>query len=207
MKYNLLFATQVYQEKLTPSTRKLKLILKELTTESFQIEKMDALGRQWSKLNYKNGFTSYSSQDQLHQLSSTFMDLEKLIQNHLQKFLINLDYEITNKNLKMTDCWVNIMSKDTVHAPHIHPHSVISGTFYVALPKNSSGLRFYDPRNAQFMNAPNLRPSAKRHNQRFVTLNPRPGDLVLFESWLMHEVPLNISKEPRISISFNYDWK
>jgi uncharacterized protein (TIGR02466 family) len=32
------------------------------------------------------------------------------------------------------------------------------------------------------------------------------GQVVLFESWLRHEVPPNPSKAPRISISFNFSW-
>jgi len=32
------------------------------------------------------------------------------------------------------------------------------------------------------------------------------GTLVLFESWLRHEVPPNPAASPRISISFNYNW-
>ena len=207
MKSKLLFSTQIYQEKITPKVIALKSLLKEITIESFQIKKLDAAGRLWSKLNYPNGYTSYSSLDQVHQMSSTFGELEKLIRIHVAKFLKNLDYNVTVQNLKMTDCWVNIMSKNTIHTAHLHPKSIISGTFYVLAPKDCSGIKFHDPRTAQFMNTPQIKSSAKIHNQRFFTLNPKPGDIVLFESWLMHEVPLNISKEPRISISFNYDWK
>ena len=37
-----------------------------------------------------------------------------------------------------------------------------------------------------------------------VTLQPRPGEVVLWESWLRHEAPVNRAKSPRISVSFNY---
>jgi uncharacterized protein (TIGR02466 family) len=39
-----------------------------------------------------------------------------------------------------------------------------------------------------------------------VTLPARPGQLVLFESWLRHEVAANRSAAERVSISFNYSW-
>jgi uncharacterized protein (TIGR02466 family) len=39
-----------------------------------------------------------------------------------------------------------------------------------------------------------------------VTLRARPGQLVLFESWLRHEVAANRSAAERVSISFNYSW-
>jgi uncharacterized protein (TIGR02466 family) len=40
----------------------------------------------------------------------------------------------------------------------------------------------------------------------YVELPCRPGQLVMFESWLKHEVPANRGSEERISVSFNYDW-
>ncbi len=203
---DLLFVTQIYHEKLIASQVKLKSFVREIQKESGQIYQLDAAGKEWSKKNYPNGYTSYSSQDQLHRLSSTFTDLDQMIQKHIARYLRILEYNVTSKQLKMTDCWLNIMPENTIHTAHIHPQSVLSGTFYVSAPKNASGLQFQDPRLTQFMNAPEVKTDSKIQHQRFITLKPKAGDLVLFESWLKHEVPLNKSKEPRISVSFNYDW-
>ena len=41
----------------------------------------------------------------------------------------------------------------------------------------------------------------------FVYVKPQVGDVLLWESWLRHEVPMNLSEEDRISVSFNYAWK
>lgn len=202
-----LFATQIYHNKLLPNTKHLAQTIKDIKTESLQIQNIDKEGHLWSKTNYPNGYTSYSSQDQLHKMSSTFEALDQTVQTHVQKFLKKLDYNAKISDLKMTDCWINIMTQNAAHTAHAHPCSVISGTFYVALPKSASPLKFHDPRLMQFMNAPTIQPHAKLQNQRFVTIPSTPGDLILFESWLIHEVPLNLSKEPRISVSFNYDWK
>jgi uncharacterized protein (TIGR02466 family) len=207
MTSKLLFATQIYHAKLMTSGTSLKSVLLDLKTESAQIQKMDQAGDDWSKNNYTNGYTSYSSHDKLHQMSSTFSDLERRISKHVAQFLKNLDYDVNIKDLKMTDCWLNIMNENAVHTAHIHPKSVISGTFYVSVPKNASKIQFQDPRLTQFMNAPTPHLKALVHNQRFVSVLPKSGDLILFESWLRHEVSLNKSKEPRISVSFNYDWK
>jgi uncharacterized protein (TIGR02466 family) len=54
------------------------------------------------------------------------------------------------------------------------------------------------------MAAPARRKSAPRSMQPFIYLSPEPGSIVLFESWLRHEVEPNRSKQDRISISFNY---
>lgn len=57
-----------------------------------------------------------------------------------------------------------------------------------------------------FMASPPRKENAQERNQRFVELKPQAGHLVLFESWMRHEVPQNQSSTERISISFNYDW-
>ncbi len=203
----LYFATQIYHEKLMTNTPQLNRLIKGLKTEAFQIEAMDSVGHQWSLKNYKNGYTSYSSQDQLHQLSSTFSGLELKIRKHVQRYLERLDYQATADDLVMTEFWVNIMYPNTIHTAHIHPQSVMSGTFYVSTPRGCSGIKFEDPRLGFFMNSPEVKSDSQIYNQRFLELKPQAGDIVLFESWLKHEVPLNSSKEPRISVSFNYGWK
>ena len=194
-----LFVTQVYQSKI-------KADLRDLRNEVLQIEKADADGRKWSIKNYKNGYTSYGSWDQLHRMSSTFSELEKQINTHVYKYCKNLGYDVHKNTLKMDTIWVNVMPPGAQHTAHIHPQSVISGTFYVDTPPASSAIKFEDPRLSFMMNAPSVSAKAHKDCQRFFSLNPRAGDLVLFESWLRHEVPVNQSKRPRISISFNYSW-
>jgi uncharacterized protein (TIGR02466 family) len=52
---------------------------------------------------------------------------------------------------------------------------------------------------------PKIEPCDER-NRRFFNLKPEAGKLLLFESWLRHEVPPNLDDEDRVSVSFNYDW-
>jgi uncharacterized protein (TIGR02466 family) len=47
---------------------------------------------------------------------------------------------------------------------------------------------------------------ALRGQRPWVTLRARAGQLVLFESWLRHEVAPNPGAAERVSISFNYSW-
>ncbi len=196
---HLLFATQVYQSKIA-------IDFKSLAQQSHQIQKADKSGQEWSKLNYHGSYTSYGSWDQLYRLSSDFEKLQKRIDRHVLKFAKQLDYDLNKNALTMNSMWVNIMNSNAQHTAHIHPHSVISGTFYLQTPLNSSAIKFEDPRLGFFMNTPQLKTSAKKTNQRFFSLTPKAGDLILFESWLRHEVPRNLSQKPRISVSFNYGW-
>ena len=96
------------------------------------------------------------------------------------------------------------MNKGAIHAPHIHPHAAVSGTYYVTVPPGSGAIRFEDPRLGLMMAAPPRRKQARPANRSFVAVQPRPGLLLLWESWLRHGVEAHAAREPRISVSFNY---
>lgn len=199
-----LFPTFIYEASL--KAPRIHVLNKDLRQEALKIAQIDEDGQRWSQKNYRGGYTSYGSMSQLHKFSSTFADLEKLINTHVRKFAKHLEMDIDPKALKMSSCWVNIMPMDVSHSMHLHPLSVISGTYYVQVPKKSSAIKFEDPRLDAFMASPPRTSNAKLHNRRHHSVQPQSGQVVLFESWLRHEVPPNSSAKERISISFNYDW-
>lgn len=116
------------------------------------------------------------------------------------------NFDANPRAFKLNALWVNILEPGGVHTGHIHPLSVISGTYYVDTPKGTSALKFEDPRLGLMMAAPPRRAAAPKSQQSFIYLNPTPGLVVMWESWLRHEVPPNAAKTERISISFNYGW-
>ncbi|MCO4840597.1 MAG: hypothetical protein KC447_10930, partial [Rhodobacteraceae bacterium] len=67
-------------------------------------------------------------------------------------------------------------------------------------------IKFEDPRLAMMMAAPVRKKDAPMELQPFRYEAPVVGDVLLWESWLRHEVPLNMSDDERISVSFNYAW-
>ncbi len=195
------FATQIYFEKLHQASDPIR---KQLLLEICDLENLDGGGKSWSKENYKNGFTSYASANRLHESSSTFARWETLVAKHVAKFVKSLELDMGGEKLVMDTCWANVMKKNTHHNTHIHPLSVISGTYYVSAPKDAAEIKFEDPRLNLFMGSPPRKPDCKPKNRNFVSYPATPGYLVLFESWMRHEVPLHTSKEDRVSISFNY---
>ncbi|HEY6642823.1 TIGR02466 family protein [Povalibacter sp.] len=177
-----------------------------LLQECLQLSVDDTAGQRWSQQNYPGGYTSYSSVPRMHTLSPTFESLQKQLNRHVRSFVRKLELDTDDRPLVMTDCWVNIMPRHVVHGLHLHPLSTISGTYYVQTPKGSPGIKFEDPRLDRFMAAPPRRPDARRENKPWVILPAQAGSLVLFESWLRHEVAPNPIESERISISFNYGW-
>lgn len=177
-----------------------------LLKECRQLRGFDREGARWSRQNYPGGYTSYGSMDKLHKFSSTFGELERRIDRHVRAFARALDFDLTGRKLVMTDCWVNIMPRQTAHSLHLHPLSTISGTCYVRVPRGSPGLRFEDPRLSRFMAAPPRQADCRRENLPHVVIPAKAGNVILFESWLRHEVPANPVNGERVSVSFNYNW-
>jgi len=173
-----------------------------LLQESLQLRVDDVGGQRWSEENYPGGYTSYNSVHRLHEVSPTFAELQRRLLRHVRSFAASLEFDLERRELAMTDCWVNIMPRQVVHSLHLHPLSTLSGTYYVKTPKGCPGLKFEDPRLDRFMAAP-PRTGASRP---WVVIPAEAGTLVLFESWLRHEVPPNPMTAERISISFNYGW-
>jgi uncharacterized protein (TIGR02466 family) len=199
------FPTYIYYERL--ALRGAEKFNRELLKECYQIRDFDEEGRTWSHKNYPGGYTSYGSMAQLHRFSSTFMELERLINKHVATFAAHLEMDLRKRTFEMSDCWVNIMPRQVVHSLHLHPLSFISGTYYVSTPKGCSNIKFEDPRLSKFMAAPPRLPKHREENKQFVRYEAESGKVILFESWLRHEVAANQSKQDRVSISFNYHWQ
>ncbi len=199
------FPTHIYCEPLHASG--LEKFNAELADECRNLRDYDAAGRKWSAKNYPGGYTSYASMNELHRFSSTFTALEKKLLRHTRVFVKTLELDLRDCEVFMTDCWVNIMPPTAAHSLHLHPLAFISGTYYVATPAGCPGLKFEDPRLDRYMAAPPRLPDAKPANRIHVTYPAEAGNVILFESWLRHEVAANRVDAERISISFNFNWR
>lgn len=197
------FPTFIYNALLQRNNRRLN---RELLKECFQIRDHDEEGRRWSAKNYPGGFTSYGSLCRIHKMSSTFAELERRITRHVVRFARHLDWDLRERELVMTDCWINFMGKHATHGLHLHPLSAISGTYYIRTPRGSSRIKFEDPRLSRFMAAPPRIAEARPENQTFITYPAEAGHIILFESWLRHEVGANRVEAERVSVSFNFNW-
>jgi uncharacterized protein (TIGR02466 family) len=202
-----LFPTLIYVDQLWKKNSKNEKQLQELLREVKSIQRTDLPGQDWSKKNYFGGYTSYGSMDRLDQFSSSFFNLEKKFHQHVVRFANQLHWECKAKDLVLNSIWANVMPQGSYHSFHIHPLSVISGTFYVNSPKGSSPLQFEDPRMSKMMACPPKSKKTPLTHQWHYSHQPQAGELVLFESWLRHQVPAQKIQTERVSISFNYSWK
>ncbi len=192
-RFRKLFPTIVSEGSLAGGASLKKRLLDDIRAFSAQ----DKMGRAWSKENYRSGYTSYGSLSDLHHRYPSFSDLEKKLNPLARAFSREMGWA-KELEIEMSACWANVMEEGAYHTLHLHPHSILSGTYYVSVPSGSSGLRIEDPRMAFYMQAPVGKAPL------YYSVAPKEGAFVLFESWLRHEVPPNQSKKPRVSVSFNY---
>jgi uncharacterized protein (TIGR02466 family) len=194
-----LFATRIHVAPLRRGGA--RALNARLLRECEQLRHDDVAGQRWSRRSYPGGYTSYGSLSRLHEVSSSFAELERLIRRHVRRYAEALGLDLTGRALSMTDCWINIMGAHAVHGLHLHPLATISGTYYLRTPAGSPGLKFEDPRLDRFMASP-----PRRSGETWVTVPAKSGQVVLFESWLRHEVPMHRAAGERVSVSFNYNW-
>jgi len=99
--------------------------------------------------------------------------------------------------------WVNINGCGAHNRRHTHADGIVllSGAYYVTVPENSGDILFFDPRPTI------IHSFADRYYGQGIPgvypIQPKENMLLLFPSWLEHEVEANQTNEDRISISFN----
>ena len=200
MQTRTFFVTRVAHTKLTG------IDAGELEASCLSIAEDDEAGQAWCDDNDFPGYTSYASLSDLPWRFPIFEAVKQQLDAMVADFAKDLAFDLGERGLVLEDLWINILPEGGIHTAHIHPHSVISGTTYVAMPKGTSALKFEDPRHAMMMAAPPRMKDAPEELQGFVYVKPDMGDVLLWESWLRHEVPMNLSEDNRISVSFNYRW-
>ena len=196
--FERVFSTLLYRARLNAARNPVL----EKTCRAIAAE--DRAGQRWAKAHRYGGYTSYASLDDLMLRASIFAELERDIARHVARFARGAAFDLSGRKLALDSFWINVMEKGAVHTPHIHPHAVVSGTYYIAAPSGSGPISFEDPRLGMMMAAPPRRKTAPVDLRSFVSIAPKPGMLLLWESWLRHGVGQSTAKGQRISVSFNY---
>ena len=199
-----LFVTRLYHAALSEHAPAVDAA--ELEATCWSVAQDDEAGQDWSEANGYPGYTSYASLTDLPWRMPIFGTLVEALDAHVAAFAKDLEFDLEDRALKLEDIWINILPEGGIHTSHIHPHSVISGTTYVAMPEGASALKLEDPRHAMMMASPPRLKDAREDLRAFHYVQPKVGDVLLWESWLRHEVPMNMAEDDRVSVSFNYKW-
>ena len=193
-----LFATRLYEATIDDPA-----LLSDLAHSIRTLAADDGAGKRWSRDKGYKGYTSYASLNDLQRRDPAFGDLQRMLLRHAATFAEELSFDLGRKP-KLDSLWVNLLKPGGHHSAHIHPHSILSGTLYVEAPVCSGDIRFEDPRLPMMMAAPIRRDDAPEDLRPFVCVTPTDGLLLIWESWLRHEVLPGKAKADRLSISFNF---
>lgn len=197
-----LFVTRVYEATLA-ATDGFNAFNARLADACRMLAVEDGAGRAWCRTHAYRGYTSYGSLNDLPHRLPEFAELKKHLDRHAVAYARALNFDLARKP-RLDTMWVNILKPGGSHSGHIHPHAFLSGTVYVDVPDGASALKLEDPRLPMMMARPGVAADAPEAEQSFVYLSPAAGTILMWESWLRHEVPINSARSERISISFNY---
>lgn len=149
------------------------------------------------------------------QRSPEFRRLKQHVEAAFRGYLVHMGGNAAQPLKGRVYAWANVHGEGQGHKPHVHGDSVLSAVYYAKLPPGAGRIVFYDPRGvSSFDHARDLfggddaKPAALPPFTRPFVFNPKPGDLVVFPSWLVHGVEATQSTEERVSFSFNLigDW-
>lgn len=129
-------------------------------------------------------------------------NFKEVVLKNARLFLENCGYDVDKYNFHIANIWLNEMVSESFHAPHKHYGKIVSGCFYVDVPENSGGVTFTGPLTR--VDKANI--AVKNYtvfNSDQWTGNPEPGSMLMWESYLTHEVPKTSFNGIRRSIAFD----
>ena len=154
-----------------------------------------------SKINEEKRKANWQSvvNNKLYELPK-YKELGKKALSACTEYMNNMSYKFDE--IYLTGMWSNILKSGETHPPHTHSNNFISGVYYLQTTPNTPAINFLDPRGQTCVFQPQQITYSKYNSTRYFmpALNNR---MILFPSWLSHFVPVNYTKEDRISIAFN----
>jgi uncharacterized protein (TIGR02466 family) len=108
------------------------------------------------------------------------------------------------RKLEIEHAWINLFEPGAQEGQHTHDGSLLSCSYYVEAPENCGCIVFPDPIGARRSYREFTQTAGQELlNRRDIAVEPQPGRLVMFESWMPHYVQCNKSDKVRISIAIN----
>ena len=109
------------------------------------------------------------------------------------------------KDLQLGNFWININGYHDYNLIHDHQNSILSGVYYVSVPKDNMGdLVLHRGDNMEFFMTSKVEREHTMTNALSATKQAKESTLYLFPSWIKHHVERNESNEERISVAFNF---
>jgi uncharacterized protein (TIGR02466 family) len=129
-------------------------------------------------------------------------ELEQFVLGQAAAFLQSL--RLPPRPLTIERSWINVFKPGAQEAQHSHDGSLLSCSYYVEAPKDCGCIVMPDPIGARRSYREFTKTAGSDLlTRRDIAVEPQPGRLVMFESWLPHYVQCNKSDRVRVSIAMN----
>lgn len=153
----------------------------------------------------RSNMGGWHSDTRLHQRED-MAEITKAIAAACAECARSMQFDFVGFELLITEMWLNRNGPGDLNKLHIHPHSMLSGVYYVQVPPHSGNIEFLDPVLAR--TATSFPKTEKRQcNASTAEFEPVEGRLMIFPSWLQHWVQPNQGTGDRVSISFNVGFR
>ena len=136
---------------------------------------------------------------------NTAKKFAKIFEEFYKKVIINeMGWKYDSNKVKMEAMWSIINKKGSFNIQHNHANAYLSSAYYVRYPEKSGSIKFFDPREQKNIRYPKIK-NYTDISAVITEITPKEGDLLIFPSYLYHEVGVNLSDEERVVVSFNID--
>lgn len=193
-----LFVTKLHVGELTDTS-----MLTELRDAVRAIARSDEAGQLWSKQFDYRGYCSCASLNELHRRDDVFGRVGEWLTVQAEAFASDCAFAL-DRSPRLERMWINIIAPAGFQRSHVHVRSILSGVLYIDAPEGSGSVCFEDPRLAMMMAAPMRTDGAPLSLHSFVAEPAKVGGLLMWESWLRHEVLTGTACEDRASLVFDF---
>lgn len=154
--------------------------------------------------HYGKSITSYHNDNSRNYLGNFDYLLANYINEESREYLNRLGFN-PESDLRI-ESWLNLNPPNTQHSKHEHYGCFMSGVVWLVAPEKSGNFVIHDPLGVRSQNTTQYAFAQKEtteYNQEVYSVVPEAGKLIMFPSWLPHQVQSNQSEHDRISIAFN----
>lgn len=183
IKADVWFASLVWQADLSLDNQALLNLTNKLFAETPGV-----------KLTNQNGWQSEN-------LNTGFSEIKNFVDS-IEETIDQCCGSVELPKLNFQNAWLNLNSPGSYNTLHNHHGSILSGVYYIQAEEDQGNLEFMRDDDMQY-----YMPPLKLYNQftsQKATYSPKTGKILIFPSWLKHQVMLNNTDKNRISIAFNY---
>ena len=155
-------------------------------------------------INYNRMMSNNGYMSENKYVLNELTDLKKKLALHCNTYLQDNLKVNTNSSFYFLNSWIVKHNKGDYAQSHLHTNSLISGVYYINVPKDSGNIIFQKNYTNLFHSSINIEyNSLNETNSLEYTLNVKEGMILLFPSWLSHSVLENLNQQTRYTLAFN----